>query len=77
MKYDLRHYYASVMRRPPRRGAWIEIDLEALNFERIPVAPRAGGRGLKCHGASREVFGVAVAPRAGGRGLKCLPERGY
>ena len=48
MKYDLRHYYASVMRRPPRRGAWIEIDLEALNFERIPVAPRAGGRGLKC-----------------------------
>ena len=35
-------------RRPPRRGAWIEISMTSrhvLNSAR--VAPRAGGRGLK------------------------------
>ena len=35
--------------RPPRRGTWIEIDIEALTDVRIEVVPRVGGRGLKYH----------------------------
>ena len=40
--------YIMQLGRPPRRGAWIEI---SSSWEQIPnanVAPRAGGRGLKC-----------------------------
>ena len=36
-----------VCRRPPRRGAWIEIEEIADLCCGDTVAPRAGGRGLK------------------------------
>ena len=35
------------VRRPPHRGAWIEIFTVILNIVQVNVAPRTGGRGLK------------------------------
>ncbi len=34
-------------RRPPHRGAWIEIDSGDAATGDVMVAPRTGGRGLK------------------------------
>ena len=58
-------------RRPPHRGAWIEI-MFAIQFQKSAgVAPRTGGRGLKYCDTDSVQTDIEVAPRTGGRGLKC------
>ena len=70
MKYDAFYYVSYIwQRRPPHRGAWIEMPKATEFCEAVKVAPRTGGRGLKYPSAYCSC-NVRVAPRTGGRGLK-------
>ena len=63
----LRHLEPLRARRPPRRGAWIEIVSSATPCPKIArVAPRAGGRGLKFNLLGNAVIIKGSPPAQGG-----------
>ena len=56
----------SLNRRPPHRGAWIEMDMQVNKIVELEVAPRTGGRGLKLHLAILIALLISRSPPAQG-----------
>ena len=66
MKYKIKKAYRTTARRPPRRGAWIEMRWALEKFIAQGVAPRAGGRGLKSRVNQLIDYALKSPPAQGG-----------
>ena len=66
MKCFLLELLAFFVSRPPHRGAWIEIVFVKYRELLASVAPRTGGRGLKCKILYEHFVNIASPPAQGG-----------